>query len=168
MLFVIGTRIYILFTFKCIIWVYLLIVLKFAISYFLKNDWLTDRLTKRLLTSWLKILWYPYELIILNLFTLLAWIIHLYLLSCIPSFLTKNDWLTSRGSIHSLIGSYFAMQMLCTLPVLFIINKLLDMLNTLTKPRFQTFVKIFQGPTDRPTHLVLEAPPRGLEIYRVF
>ena len=25
------------------------------------------------------------------------------------------------------------------------------MLNTLTKPRFQTFVKIFQGPTDRPT-----------------
>ena len=84
-------------------------------------------------------------------FTLLAWIIHLYLLSCIPSFLTKNDWLTSRGSIHSLIGSYFAMQMLCTLPVLFIINKLLDMLNTLTKPRFQTFVKIFQGPTDTPS-----------------
>ena len=115
------------------------------------TDWLTDRLTKRLSTSWLKILWYPYELIILNLFTLLAWIIHLYLLSCIPSFLTKNDWLTSRGSIHSLIGSYFAMQMLCTLPVLFIINKLLDMLNTLTKPRFQTFVKIFQGPTDTPS-----------------
>ena len=25
------------------------------------------------------------------------------------------------------------------------------MLNTLTKPRFQTFVKIFQGPTDRQT-----------------
>ena len=124
---------------------------------------MTDWLTKRLSTSWLKILWYPYELIILNLFTLLAWIIHLYLLSCIPSFLTKNDWLTSRGSIHSLIGSYFAMQMLCTLPVLFIINKLLDMLNTLTKPRFQTFVKIFQGPTDRPTRLVLEAPPRSLK-----
>ena len=56
------------------------------------------------------------------------------------------------------------MQMLCTLPVLFIINKLLDMLNTLTKPRFQTFVKIFQGPTDRPTRLVLEAPPRSLKI----
>ena len=55
------------------------------------------------------------------------------------------------------------MQMLCTLPVLFIINKLLDMLNTLTKPRFQTFVKIFQGPTDRPTRLVLEAPPRSLK-----
>ena len=51
------------------------------------------------------------------------------------------------------------MQMLCTLPVLFIINKLLDMLNTLTKPRFQTFVKIFQGPT----RLVLEAPPRSLK-----
>ena len=127
------------------------------------KEWLTDRLTKRLSTSWLKILWYPYELIILNLFTLLAWIIHLYLLSCIPSFLTKNDWLTSRGSIHSLIGSYFAMQMLCTLPVLFIINKLLDMLNTLTKPRFQTFVKIFQGPLDRPTRLVQEAPPRSLK-----
>ena len=128
------------------------------------TDWLTDWQTdKRLSTSWLKILWYPYELIILNLFTLLAWIIHLYLLSCIPSFLTKNDWLTSRGSIHSLIGSYFAMQMLCTLPVLFIINKLLDMLNTLTKPRFQTFVKIFQGPTDRPTRLFLEAPLRSLK-----
>ena len=60
------------------------------------------------------------------------------------------------------------MQMLCTLPVLFIINKLLDMLNTLTKPRFQTFVKIFQGPTDRPTdrptRLVLEALPRSLKI----
>ena len=56
------------------------------------------------------------------------------------------------------------MQMLCTLPVLFIINKLLDMLNTLTKPRFQTFVKIFQGPTDRPTRLVLEAPPRSLKM----
>ena len=56
------------------------------------------------------------------------------------------------------------MQMLCTLPVLFIINKLLDMLNTLTKPRFQTFVKISQGPTDRPTRLVLEAPPRSLKM----
>ena len=37
------------------------------------------------------------------------------------------------------------------------------MLNTLTKPRFQTFVKIFQGLTDRPTRLVLEAPPRSLK-----
>ena len=27
------------------------------------------------------------------------------------------------------------------------------MLNTLTKPRFQKFVKIFQGPTDRPTDM---------------
>ena len=59
------------------------------------------------------------------------------------------------------------MQMLCTLPVLFIINKLLDMLNTLTKPRFQTFVKIFQGPTDRPTRLVLEAPPWSLKRYDI-
>ena len=60
------------------------------------------------------------------------------------------------------------MQMLCTLPVLFIINKLLDMLNTLTKPRFQMFVKLFQEPTDRPTNrptrLVLEAPPRSLKM----
>ena len=41
------------------------------------------------------------------------------------------------------------------------------MLNTLTKPRFQTFVKIFQGPMDRPTRLVLEAPPRSLKIKKL-
>ena len=37
------------------------------------------------------------------------------------------------------------------------------MLNTLTKPRFQMFLKIFQGPTDRPTRLFLEAPPPSLK-----
>ena len=61
----------------------------------------------------------------------------------------KKSLNNSKGSIQPLIDSYFTMQILCTLPVLYSINKPFYMLNTLNKPRFQTFVKIFQGLTDR-------------------